>query len=385
MPWRESTRVDERTRFVEAYLSGHFQMAELCRAAGISRPTGYLWLDRYRRFGEAGLADRSRRPWRSPQRTPAAVLERVVALRRQHPTWGPRKLRAYAQRHWPEQSWPSRSCIALILRNAGLAKRPRRRLILDSPGQPARTPAAPNALWTMDFMGEFRMGNTQYCYPFTLGDLASRYALDWTAMPRICGAAVEARTDRAFAEYGLPEAIHSDGGAPFASVGLGRLSRLSLKWLKLGIRLERNRPGCPQDNASHERLHRTLRAEAARPPEHHLLAQQRRFDRLRDEYNHERPHESLGDRPPAEFYRPSPRPVPARLPTPAYPGHFEVRRISRMGELRFKGDRTFFGIAFAREYIGLEEVEDGLWSVYFFDQMLARFDEHLRRLIEVPV
>jgi len=386
MPWNESTRMDERRFFVEAYLSGRFTMAELCRSAGVSRPTGYLWVERYRGHGEAGLWDRSHAVRSCPHRTPTSVADRLIELRRDHPFWGPRKLRAVARRRWPALAWPSRSTIAVILRREGLSasRRPRRRQS-ERAGTTARTPAHPNELWTFDFKGQFLTGDHRYCYPLTTTDLASRQLLQCVALPDTRGAAVERHSDALMRELGLPEAIHSDGGAPFASVGLGRLSRLSLHWLRLGIRLERSRPASPQDNASHERMHRTLKQETTRPPEHNLTAQQRRFDRFREQFNHERPHEALDDHTPAQFYRRSERPFPRQLEEVCYPGHFEQRRINKLGQMRWKAQRLFVGGVFAGATVGLEEIEDGVWSLYFASHMLARLDEHVGKLIEVPV
>jgi transposase InsO family protein len=386
MPWNESTRMDERRGFVEAYLSGRFSMTELCRSAGVSRPTGYLWIERYRRQGEAGLVDRSHAPRHCPHRTPTAVAERLVALRRQHPHWGPRKLLRVASRRWPQLPLPSRSATAAILSRAGLVvERPWRTPPIARPAQAARAPSTPNALWTIDFKGQFRTGDHRWCYPLTVADAASRYLLECHAQLRPTAAAVLQRLRRLFREQGLPECIHCDNGSPFASIGIGGLSRVSLEWLKLGIRLERSRRGCPQDNASHERMHRTLKQATARPPAAHLAAQQRRFDHFRVEFNYERPHEALADRTPAELHQPSPRAYPERLSEPHYPGHFEWRRVTHAGELRWHGQRLFLGSVFARELIGLEEIDEGVWSVYFAHHLLARLDEQLGRLIEVPV
>lgn len=386
MPWNESTRMDERRRFVEAYLSGQFGMTELCRSAGVSRPTGYLWVKRYCRQGEAGLVDRSHAPRQCPHRTPEAVVEQLLTLRRRHPHWGPRKLLRVAARRWPQLSLPSRSATAAILSRAGLvAERPRRAAPIERPAQAARAPSLPNALWTIDFKGQFRTGDHRWCYPLTVADATSRYLLECRGQLRPTAAPVLQRLRRLFREHGLPECIHSDNGAPFASTGIGGLSRVSLEWLKLGIRLERSRPGCPQDNASHERMHRTLKQATARPPAADLTAQQRRFDHFRHEFNHERPHEALADHTPAEFYRASSRRYPERLSEPTYPGHFEWRRITHAGEIRWRGQRLFLGNVFARELIGLEEIDDGVWSVYFAHHLLARLDEQVGRLIEVPV
>jgi transposase InsO family protein len=386
MPWNENTRMDERRAFVEAYLTGRFGMQELCRCVGVSRPTGYLWVERYRRHGEAGLIDRSHAPHQCPHRTPTEVSQRLVALRVAHPHWGPRKLLRVAAKRWPTLPLPSRSATAGILRRAGLvAERRRHTPKVERAAQAVQTPTDPNVLWTIDFKGQFRTGDHRWCYPLTVADAASRYLLECHGQLRPTAAPVLLRMRRLFREQGLPECIHCDNGAPFASVGIGGLSRVSLEWLKLGIRLEHSRPGCPQDNASHERMHRTLKQATARPPAANLTAQQRRFNCFRQEFNDERPHEALADHTPAEFYRPSPRPYPERLPEPRYPGHFEWRRISHAGDLRWHGRHLFLGSVFAGELVGLEEVDDGVWSVYFAHHLLARLDEHLGRLIEVPV
>ena len=386
MPWKESTRMDERLAFVKAYLSGLYQMAELCRCAGVSRPTGYFWLERFRQQGEAGLLDRSHAVHHCPHRTAMHTGERLLQLRREHPYWGPRKLLAVAHRRWPEEHWPGRSTVAELLKRKGLSQPPRRRSRQpERGGTCARTPRHPNELWTFDFKGEFRMLDRQYCHPLTTTDLASRKILQLVALPSTAGAPVEHHTDALMRELGLPARIHSDGGCPFAGPGIGHLSRLGLHWLKLGIELERSRPATPADNASHERMHRTLKQETTRPPAPNMRRQQRRFDRFRAEFNHERPHESLDDRTPEEFYRPSLRPFPERLEDVSYPGHFELRRITHGGSLCWRSSRFFLSSVLAHETVGLEEIEDGVWSIYFARHLLARLDEHLARIIEVPV
>ena len=386
MPWNESTRMDERLAFVDAYLSGLYSMAELCRCAGVSRPTGYLWLERYRRHGEAGLQDRSHAVHHCPQRTPPRLVDRLLELRREHPYWGPRKLVVVARRHWPEEPWPSRSTVALILRHEGLSHRPRRRhRPPERGGTLARTPAHANELWTFDFKGQFRMLDRHYCHPLTTTDLASRDLLQCVALSSTAGVPVQHHTDALMREVGLPETIHSDGGAPFAGSGIGHLTQLGLHWLKLDIRLERSRPASPGDNASHERMHRTLKQHTARPPAANLRQQQRRFDRFRAEFNHERPHEALLDRTPAELYRASTRPFPDRIEDVTYPGHFELRRITHGGSLCWRSTRIFLSIVLAHETVGLEEIDDGVWSIYFGHHLLARLDEHVGKIIEVPV
>jgi putative transposase len=386
MPWNETTRMDERRQFVRAFRSGTYTMSELCRLAGVSRPTGYLWVEREAEAGEAGLQDRSHAPHECPHRTPQALREALLELRRRHPSWGPRKLLAVARRERPNEDWPSRSTVAEWLSREGLVQRVRRDARLPrGPGQGARTPSVPNGLWTIDFKGEFRTGDRRYCYPLTVADLASRFLLAVQGQRGPRGGPVTLCTEALFREHGLPEAIHCDGGSPFTGRGIGGYSHVSLRWLKLGIRIERSRRACPQDNASHERMHRTLKAGTQRPPAENLPAQQRLFNRFRREFNHERPHEALGDRTPAECYRDSSRPCPRRLPAIDYPGHFELRRISLCGGFKWHGRDVFLGSVFAGELIGFEEIDDGVWSVYFARHLLARFDEQLGRLIEVPV
>lgn len=386
MPWNESTRMDEKRKFIEAFVSGVYDMSELCRAAGISRPTGYFWVARHQQYGWAGLEERSHATHRCPHRTPDDQERLLLTLRAKHPHWGPRKLLKLATERWPARHWPGRSTVAELLRREGLVHRRRPRPIpRDLPGEPARTPLEPNALWTIDFKGEFRTGDHRYCYPLTVADLACRYVLACQGELGPLGEPVTTCTERLFRTYGLPETIHSDGGAPFAGTGFGRYSRVSLHWLKLGIRIERSRRGCPQDNASHERMHRTLKDETARPPAANLRAQQRRFDRFVHEFNHVRPHEALADRRPAELYRHSSRLYPSRMPEIVYPGHYEQRRVMRGGEFKWRNRALFLSSVFAGEVIGFDEIEDGVWSVYFGKQLLARLDEHLGKLIEVPM
>lgn len=386
MPFKETDRMDERCRFVVTYLSGQFDMSELCRSFGISRPTGYKWVERYRRGGALGLQERSRAPQHCPHRMSDELAHWFLAERRRRPHWGPRKLLARHKRAFPHRARPSRSALAALLCRLGLSQPRRRRRALRAAGrQRAVQVYQPNELWTIDFKGQFRTADHRWCYPLTLMDQASRYLLGCRGQLEISTAGVEREMDRLFKDYGLPQAIHSDNGAPFASTGLAGLSQLSVKWLKLGIALHRSRPGCPQDNGAHERMHRTLKAETARPPAAHLRAQQRCFDRFQGEYNHERPHETLADRTPIELYHPSPRAYPARLPRPEYPGHFEVRRVAANGCIKWQGRFVFIGMALRGECLGMEEIDDGLWSICFMSHLLARLDLRTMKLINVPV
>jgi putative transposase len=355
MPWNESTVVSERCRFVMTYLHGQMQMHELCAQFRISRPTGYKWVRRFQQEGAAGLYDLSRAPHRCPHRMSDEIAQWMLQERRKHPTWGARKILVRYKRCFDNPAAPSRSAISQLFKRAGLSKPPKRRKPPEHAGRPATPVSEPNQLWTMDFKGHFRTRDHRYCYPLTVMDGASRYLLACRGALNTCSQWVIPCIDRLFREYGLPATIHSDNGAPFASYrSIGRLSRLSVHWLKLGIVIERSRPACPQDNAAHERMHRTLKAHTTRPPAAHLGLQQRRFDDFVHEYNHERPHEALADHTPAEVYHRSTRTYPAQLPTPEYPGHFETRRV-RKGCLKWRGKLLFIGKVLNGEVIGLKD------------------------------
>jgi len=385
MPWNETDPMDQRCKFVVAYSSGQFEMAELCKLFGVSRPTGYKWVRRYQGEGAIGLKERSRAAHRCPHRMSEAVAQWMIGDRKAHPQWGPRKiLKRYKDSH-PHQRAASRSAIAALFRREGLSK-PRRRRRRSRGGQDrVGRVLQPNQVWTIDFKGQFRTTDHRWCYPLTVMDGATRYLLEVHAHSRISSLDVQRRMRWLFEQYGLPEAIHSDNGVPFASSGFTGLSRLSVYWLKLGIRLQRSRPGCPQDNAAHERMHRTLKAHTTRPPGCNLRAQQHRFDHFRAEYNRERPHESLSDRTPAEFYRHSARAYPRHLPEPHYPGHFHVRRVRTDGSIKWLGHLHFTSTALCGEWVALEEVDEGVCSVWFMNYLLGRLDARSMTFTYVPV
>lgn len=383
MPWDETTRMKQRERFILDLESYQYTMTELCERYGISRKTGYKWADRYGEEGLAGLADRSRVPKSCPHTTAEELVKDLLELRRAHPSWGPRKLLAFLHKRRPEESWPAASTVGGILKRHGLVEeRPRRRRRPSAhPNRPAAQAAAPNEVWTSDFKGQFRTGDGRLCYPLTVADGYSRYLLGVQGLDSVSESQAWPVYERLFREYGLPQAIRSDNGSPFASAqAVGGLSRLSVRWLKLGIRLERIEPGHPEQNGRHERMHRTLKQDTARPPAANRLAQQERFDQFRRIYNEQRPHEALGQQTPAELYRPSPRPYPSQLPEPEYPGHFEVRSVRPTGEIKWQGELLFLSEALRGERVGLEEYEAGMWSVYFGSVLLARFDERERKL-----
>jgi len=384
MPWRGVLPVDLRYEFIRAYQSGLRSMTELCDEYGISRKTGYKWTARYDADGRAGLTVRSRRPHSMPRLTDRRVVEQLCEARRRHPTWSARKLIAVLRGQHPELPWPARSTGCAVLRAQGLVRARRRRNRTRAPHTPLPPITRPNEVWTTDFKGEFRTGDGQYCYPLTLRDGFSRYVLRCDALMTKRTEPVQHQFARAFAEYGLPERIRSDNGAPFAGMGWTRLSRLAVWWIRLGILPERIALGHPEQNGSHEQFHRVLKAETTRPPAAHAAAQQRRFQRCRIEYNDERPHEALHDRPPASCYLASPRPLPARLPPVLYPGHFEVRRVSPIGQRSWRGRQLHLTEVLAGEDVGFDEVDEGIWIVYFAAVRLARLDERMWTLTAVP-
>lgn len=380
MPWSETCRMDERARFVLEALEGWTSMSELCQHYGVSRRVGYKWLDRYRLEGLSGLVDRSRAPKQQAEATSATVVQAIVAVRMKHPTWGPRKLRAWLVRHKPQETWPACSTIGAILRREGLIEPRRRRSRLTGAWGTSRTVAdEPNRVWTTDFKGEFRLGCGRLCYPLTIVDASSRFVLDCRALPSTAGAGARATFERVFGTYGLPEVIRTDNGVPFSSpVAVAGLSQLAVWWIRLGIRLERTRKRHPEDNGAHERMHRTLKAEATRPARKTPDLQQRAFNQFRQIYNEERPHEALGMQTPASRYQISPRAMPTRLEPLAYPEGFETRRIGRQGQLRWRRSHYFVSETLCGQTVGLTLRDDGCWNVFFGLAHLAVLDERER-------
>lgn len=380
MPWQETDPVNERMKFVVAHQSGLYSMSELCMRAGITRRTGYKWLARYAAEGVDGLKERSHAPEHCPHRMDAEVEAVLLAARRAHPSWGPRKLLPWLARRRPELALPAASTVGDLLSREGLVAPRQRGRRPAHPGTVPLVAEAPNEVWTMDFKGEFRMGDGRYCYALTVADAHSRFLLGCDALCSTAGEGAKRCLERLFRTYGLPRAIRSDNGSPFASTARGGLSQLNVEWLKLGIAHHRIPPGKPQQNGAHERMHRTLKAETTRPPGGNQAAQQARFDDFRAEYNEERPHEALEQNPPASRYVASPREMPDVLQEPEYPGHYERRHVRTNGGFRFRGREIFLSEVLCSEWIGLEEVEDGIWSVYFFDRLLARLDERTFKL-----
>jgi transposase InsO family protein len=370
--------MDQRLELVREYETELFTMTELATHYGISRKTAYKWLERYQADGALGLLERSRRPHTSPTKTPDEVIERLVTCRQRHPRWGPKKLLRYMKRRHPGRSgqWPAESTLARYLHTKGVTQqRPGSRRTWIQETTRVRHPSdGPNTIWTADFKGQFRIGNGRWCYPLTVMDTYSRYLLGCHGCEGPTDSESRATFQRLFEEYGLPAVMCTDNGTPFASTGVGGLTPLSVWWIRLGIVLDRIRRGHPEDNGRHERMHRTLKAETARPPAGTAHAQQQRFEAFRREYNDERPHEALDFEVPASRYVPSARPYPSRLSPLEYPGHFDVRRVYPHGDIRLRGRRLFLSESLRGEYVGLEEVEDGVWDICFASVRLARLD-----------
>lgn len=375
MPWKATTPMDDRVAFIAAVQAGETSMAALCRRFGISRKTGYKWWQRYQADGVSGLAERSRAPRTSPQAISAEVTERVLATRAAPPSWGPRKLLAWLARQEPALALPAASTVGELLRREGLTVPRRRRPHATPSALPLRAMDASNAVWTLDFKGPFLTGDGHWCYPLTLIDGFSRYLLRCQALTQPTTAAVQPILAAAFQEFGLPRVIRSDNGPPFASIGLGGLSRLAVWWITLGILPERIAPGQPAQNGRHERFHRTLKAETAQPPAATIRAQQQVFVQFRQLYNTERPHEALGQCTPAQVYQSQPRADPVRPMRLDYPTADAVRQVRHNGELYWRKHYIYLSAALAGQPVGLTALADGAWEVVFGPLVLGVLDE----------
>jgi putative transposase len=370
--------MDQRVTFIAEWRRGERTTIELAARYGISRKTAYKWIDRYEAAGPAGLADRSRAPHTHGRAMAADQRTAILALRRAHPRWGPKKLRQILSERAPGQPWPAVSTMGDLLHREGLSA-PRRRQRYPVPRtQPLAAAQTPNDVWCADFKGWFRTGDGTRCDPLTITDACSRYVLCCRIVPP-SELGVRPWFERTFRAYGLPGALRTDNGSPFATTGAGQLSHLAVWWLKLGIHLDRIDPGHPEQNGRHERFHLTLQDATSTPPAPTPRAQQVRFDRHREEFNTLRPHEALGQQPPARVYQSSPRPYPTRLEDPWYDATHQVRRVKQTGQINWHGDLVFVSEAVRGELIGLAETERGDWTVRFMHVELGRVDRQTRR------
>ncbi len=375
--------MEEKLRFIFEYEQGERSMTELCERYGIARETGYVWLRRHHEQGAAGLVERSRAALRHPNQTPEGVERRIVELRQAHMRWGPRKLKQVLERNQPGGVWPAASTIGEILKREGLVVGRRKRMRTPPYSEPLAHAAEVNRVWCADFKGWFRTRDGERIDPLTISDAHSRYLLRCQAVEKTDTARVQAIFEAAFREYGLPEAIRTDNGAPFASRALAGMSRLAVWWIKLGIVPERIEAGHPEQNGRHERMHRTLKLEIGEPAANRR-EQQRAMDRFRQEYNQLRPHEALQMQTPAMVYHPSLRRFPARLPEVEYPETMVVRTIQSKGHFRWKKHEVFVSEVLWGEKVGLLPVSDELFTVYFAQFPIARFHSRHAFLMPLP-
>jgi len=380
MPWKASSVVDERMRFVLEYERGLHTMTDLCAIYDIARETGYYWLRRYEQGGLEALRDRGRAPQRHPNQTPERVEEAVLELRRAHMSWGPRKLKRVLEREAPNRAWPAASTIGAMVAREGLVVPRKKRRRTPPYTEPFASADAPNRVWCADFKGWFETQDGKRVDPLTISDACSRYLLRCQQVEKTNTEQVRAIFEAAFRECGLPQAIRTDNGAPFASRAIAGLSRLAVWWMKLGIVPERIAAGHPEQNGRHERMHRTLKQETASPPAADPRAQQRAFDRFRREYNEERPHEALGQTAPAQHHAPSPRRYPARLQSPVYPPDYQVRRVRHNGEIKWAGESIFLSTPLIGELVGVKETDTGDAKLYFGPVPLATIDRFTLKL-----
>jgi putative transposase len=384
MPWKECHVMDERLRFVARRLEGE-KMAPLCAEFGISRKTGYKIYDRYKTCGINALTDRSRRPYRQANQLPMPIEALIVRLKREYPSWGAPKIREKLRQHAAAPHCPAISTVHAVLDRHGLVQHRRRRRHRAT-GTALSRPGAPNALWCADYKGEFMLGNRRYCYPLTITDFASRYLLTCEALGTTQEQFAFTVFERTFKDFGVPGAIRTDNGVPFASAhALYGLSKLSVWWLRLGIQIERIKPGHPEQNGRHERMHLTLKKEATKPASANVLQQQARFDAFLERYNQDSPHQALGMKVPAEVYARSPR-VYRGLEELTYPFHDATMTVTHCGRICFKGHKVNLSQVFAGQNVGVAQVGDRIWLVTFMQYDLGYFDDETCRLepIENP-
>jgi putative transposase len=382
MPWRDCGVEELRRAFVVEHGREALSMAALCAAYGVSRKTGYKWLSRFRQDGFAGLSDRSHAPHEHGRATEPELIEALVGLKLERPSWGPRKLVARLAHLHPQVRWPSHSTAASLLRQAGLVTGRRGRRGRPTPGLLTRGDR-PNRVWAADHKGWFRLGDGTRCEPLTITDGASRFLIGLQATSDVSFGQARPVFERAFDQHGLPDVIRTDNGPPFASSGVTGLTALSAWWIRLGIRPERIAPGRPQQNGQHERFHATL-AEAIRPASATAADQQARFDAFRAIYNGERPHEALGQTTPASAYSPSIRRLPAREPEPDYPPCAAVRRVRQSGEIKWNGRLLHVSQAIAGQHVAIEETATGEMKVRYYEATLGVIDHRTRKLIPCP-
>lgn len=377
MPWKETCPMEQRVQMVGDWLKNESSITELSKMYGVSRVTIYKWLNRFKAEGPTGFQERSRAPHHHPNAVPAEMVKILVSARLSHPRWGPKKIQAWLREQYPDDEWPSLSTMSVIIKREGLVKPRRVRHAVEAYTQPFLECDRPNKVWSADFKGQFRTKDGKLCYPLTITDNFSRFILLCRGLERPTHDQVRPWFETAFRRYGLPEAIRTDNGAPFASVGLGGLSRLSAWFIKLGIRPERIEKAHPEQNGRHERMHRTLKEATANPPQVNLNEQQKAFNEFVEEYNYDRPHEALEMMKPGAIYQSSARAYTPKIAPMKYLPEFIVRQVRSSGEILWHGKRIYASQALAGEHIGLFQLDDEhKWEIRYGFQKLGILDDY---------
>jgi len=381
MPWKETCAMDQRIQFTSDYLSGDYSKQELCEAYGISRPTGDKWIRRYALEGAAGLRERPRAPHTHPNATPEWMCQRIIEMKLAHQSWGPKKVIDRLQVIEPSTRWPADSTAGEILKRVGLVKPRTKRRRVAPYSQPFGACREANQTWSADFKGDFKLGDGRRCYPLTISDNYSRFLFQCQGLYRTGSAVVCPWFEWVFREYGLPQAIRTDNGAPFASLAVGGISALSKWWIQLGIRPERIRPGTPSQNGRHERMHRTLKDATLQPPGANLVTQQRQFDAFIYEYNWERSHEALNRKTPGSVHQCSNRPYPTRIAPVEYGAEYTVRQVRHNGEIKWRGQLIYVSEVLAKEPIGLKPISDDQWELRYSFHRLGILDMRTLKIV----
>jgi transposase InsO family protein len=379
MPWEQTSAMDQRVQFIADWLSRDYFKVELCAIYGISRPTADKWIKRYQQCGAEALEERSRAAHSHPNQTPEEVREMLIQTKLSHQSWGPKKVVDYLRQTQPQMSWPADSTVGEIFKRAGLVKQQRTRRRVAPYSEPFSDCQAPNQSWSADFKGDFVLGNARRCYPLTVSDNFSRFLLVCRALEHPSYRAVRPWFERVFSEYGLPYAIRTDNGAPFASLALGGISELSKWWIKLGIRPERIKPGKPAQNGRHERMHRTLKHDVPTQPT--FKVQQRCFDRFVEQYNWQRSHEALGRKTPGSVYRTSTRRFTGKVPSIEYASGITVRQVRRNGEIKWHGNLIYVAQILAQEPVGLKQIGQDQWEIRYGFHLLGVLNEQTQNIM----
>lgn len=379
MPWEQTSAMDQRVKFIADWLSHDYTKMDLCRAYGISRPTADKWIQRYQQGGVEQLEERSRAAHRHPNQSSEEVVQMLIETKLYQQSWGPKKVLDYLRQHGPELGWPADSTAGEILKRAGLVKRRVRRHHVWPYSEPFGDCQGPNQIWSADFKGDFALGNHRRCYPLTLSDNFSRYLLMCRALEHPSYQAVRPWFEWAFREYGLPEAMRTDNGPPFASLAIGGISELSKWWIQLGIRPQRIKPGKPSQNGRHERMHRTLKQDVPPQPTHRR--QQNQFDLYLEQYNGYRPHEALGRKTPGSVYCASPRSYPGKIPAIEYAPGITVRQVRHNGEIKWNGALIYVSQVLAQEPLGLKQIAENQWEVRYSFHLLGTLDQRAKKIL----